>query len=403
MAEWRWGRGWSGEELQVLGGAVDPERRNFDARPDEMTLERGWNQVRSEAVVAREAPGAPRPGGAFVRARELVDALRFSDPRIVVPHFDEGAPLLGRVMLLELRAPFDLRFLCPVVVRAARTDPAAFGFSIATLEGHVEAGQEWFLLTKDPATGEVRFRIEARWRPGQFPTWWSYLGFQFAARPRQRAWHRLAYLRLRRLLAPQPESETEMSQLPALDLVARKRTRGHPLGIDLEQERVRRERLPLVAALSATCGARSMMPPALFARALSKAPRPPQRRGARWFARPGAARVLAALALGELVADLMPQTPSRRVLPSLFARAASGALVGFLAAAQGRRRAAGPTLLGAASALAGTFASSALRQRMIRRVGDPVAGLVEDAAVAAAAEGLIGLLGARARGRLEAV
>ncbi|MGC4117677.1 MAG: DUF1990 family protein [Myxococcales bacterium] len=397
MEQWRRGRGWSQEELGALRGAVDASRLNFEARPDEMTLERGWNQVRSEAVVAFEAPGAPQPGGPFVRARDLVDSLRFSDPRIVVPHFAQG-PLLGRVMLFELRAPFDLRFLCPVTVRGVREEPATFGFIIATLEGHVEEGQEWFLLTKDVATGEVRFRIEARWRPGQFPTWWSYLGFHAVAWRRQRAWHRLAHLRLRQLL--EPNAEAAKVSLPRVGALARRK--GATLGVFLEQERVRRERLPLVAGLSFLCGARSVLPLALFSRALSLAPRPPQRRLALWLSRPRTSRVLAALAVGELVGDLLPWTPSRRVPAAVLGRAASGGLVGVLAAAQGRRRALGPVLLGAAAAVAGTFATAALRERMIRWVGDPAAGLAEDTAIASAAAGAVGLLGARERGRLQA-
>jgi len=289
-------------------------------------------------------------------------------------------------------------------VRGARTEAAAFGFIIATLEGHLEAGQEWFLLAKDPATGEVRFRIQARWRPGQLPTWWSYLGFHLFAPRRQRAWHRLAHLRLRRMLAARSAEEEEEARVswPPLRQLERRTLRAD-LGIDLEQERVRRERLPLVAGLAAASGARSLLPLALLSRALGLAPRPPQRPLARRLVRPRASRALAALAVGELAADLMPFTPSRLSPLSLLGRATSGALVGLLAAAQGGRRALGPVLLGTASALAGSFASAALRGRLIRWVGDPVAGLAEDAAVAAAATGAIGLLGARERGRPVAV
>jgi hypothetical protein len=46
----------------------------------------------------------------------------------------------------------------------------------------------------------VWFRIQAAWRPGQFPNWYSRLGFPLVVRQYQRAWHRLAYLRMREFL-----------------------------------------------------------------------------------------------------------------------------------------------------------------------------------------------------------
>ena len=36
---------------------------------------------------------------------------------------------------------------------------------------------EWFLVRKDLQTGEVRFRIQASWRTGEFPNVISWLGF----------------------------------------------------------------------------------------------------------------------------------------------------------------------------------------------------------------------------------
>jgi hypothetical protein len=121
----------------------------------------------------------------------------------VVGHFDAESRLLGRRMLLELKAVKILRYVSGVVVGAVRFEEqdgsSTFGFRYDTLEGHIEIGSEWFLLTKDQMTGEIRFRIEAAWRPGQFPNWWSRLGFHLLGRRYQRRWHHEAHWRLFRM------------------------------------------------------------------------------------------------------------------------------------------------------------------------------------------------------------
>jgi uncharacterized protein (UPF0548 family) len=206
---WRFGRGWPEAELARRLAAA--------ARlPVTAGLAAGDARYQSQAVVAVERPGPPLAAGAFARARELVDGYAFSDPRIVTAHFDRQRPLAGRPMLLEIKV-LGLRYLCPVIVGEVcdRTgiDESVWGFRYDTLEGHLEAGSEWFLLTKDHRSGEVGFRIEATWRPGQFPNWWSRAGFRWLVVRYQRAWHRLAYLRLRARL--------ESSGLPPLPAGAR--------------------------------------------------------------------------------------------------------------------------------------------------------------------------------------
>lgn len=204
MAEWRLARGWKEGELEARLARVDRRRLNFVGADGELTPERGWNHVRSHAVVAREITGLPTRGGPFERARELVARFEFSDPRVVVGHFDPESPLQGRVLLLELKAA-RLHFLAPVRIGATLEESASnetrFGYCFETLDGHIERGREWFLLTKDHRTGAVRFKIEADWGPGQFPGWWARLGFALLGRRYQRAWHRLAHVRLRRLIA----------------------------------------------------------------------------------------------------------------------------------------------------------------------------------------------------------
>lgn len=191
---------------------------------DGLVPEDGWNLYGSQAEIGKEAPGAPVPDGSFARAVPAVAAYEFSDPRIVVGYFDPAVPLLDRPMLLEIKV-LGLRYLNPAVVAAVRSegnaDYTVFGFRYDTLEGHIEAGAEWFLLIKDHGTGIVRFRMEAAWRPGQFPNRWSRLGFRLLARRYQRAWHRLAYLRLRALvgaegLQPLPRSRRLVHEGPAI-------------------------------------------------------------------------------------------------------------------------------------------------------------------------------------------
>lgn len=199
MAEWRFGRGWTEPELAERLVEAGWLGRNFDATQSAMTRANGWSHYYSESVVARERSGPPDPAGPFERARVALTGYQFSDPAIVVGHFDGAAPLLGRRMLLEVKV-LGLHYLCAVVVAAVRDDRVegrtTFGYRYDTLEGHIESGSEWFLLTKDEATGEIRFRVDASWRPGDLPNAWSRGGFELLAPRYQERWHRRAHGRL---------------------------------------------------------------------------------------------------------------------------------------------------------------------------------------------------------------
>lgn len=199
MTEWRFLRGWSETELAERLAALEGLGRNFSGPVEELTPARGWRRREMQAIVAREAPGPPEVGGAFERAREGVENFRFSDPRIVVGYFDPAVPLARRRMLLELKA-VGLRYLCGAAVGAVRVEQTdertVFGFRYETLEGHIERGTEWFLLTKDHESGAIGFSISAVWQPGDFPNWWSRVGFAFLARHYQTEWFRRALDRL---------------------------------------------------------------------------------------------------------------------------------------------------------------------------------------------------------------
>lgn len=53
-------------------------------------------------------------------------------------------------------------------------DPHRFGFVYATTALHVEEGEERFLLTLDPDSGEVRYTLEAVSRPHSKLAWLGY-------------------------------------------------------------------------------------------------------------------------------------------------------------------------------------------------------------------------------------
>ena len=202
MALWRFGKGWREEAMQAYLAELRGRSVNFDVPVAEMTAERGWTVDGSDECLGAEPPGPPQPDGLFARARQAVAHYDFSDPRIVEGHFDPRVPLPGRDMLLEMKV-LGFRFLGGVRVHSVRDEAdgtgSRFGFRYDTLEGHIERGYEWFLLTKDHRTGEVRFQIEAHWRPGDFPNWWSALGFRLFGEHFRRAWRWRAPRRLREL------------------------------------------------------------------------------------------------------------------------------------------------------------------------------------------------------------
>lgn len=210
MAEWRIGRRWSGEELEARLAALDGLGRNFEPCP-EPSAPPAWRVHRSRGRVGTSPAGPPEPGDAFARGKEAIVRYQFSDPSIVEAHFDPLAPLLGRRMLLELK-PGPLHYLCGVLVTDVRDETteegSVFGFRYDTLEGHIEAGWEWFVLEKEHATGALTLHIEATWRTGELPNWWSRLGFRLLARRYQRRWHERAHRRMAAYVSGRPGSDS---------------------------------------------------------------------------------------------------------------------------------------------------------------------------------------------------
>ena len=91
-------------------------------------------------------------------------------------------------------------------------------------------------------------------------------------------------------------------------------------------------------------------------------------------------------AVGELIADQLPSTPSRTKPPGLIARVLFGGLCGAGIAAVGSRSAAGPqslvvgALVGVAGAVIGTYAGHEVRTRLVAalHVPDFIIATLED-------------------------
>jgi uncharacterized membrane protein len=90
--------------------------------------------------------------------------------------------------------------------------------------------------------------------------------------------------------------------------------------------------------------------------------------------------ILTILAIGELINDKLPKTPSRKTPPQLIARILSGGLVGATVGAASASLALG-LVAGAIGAVVGTYGGAAIRARLAAMFGkDLPAALLEDAA-----------------------
>ena len=90
--------------------------------------------------------------------------------------------------------------------------------------------------------------------------------------------------------------------------------------------------------------------------------------------------ILTLLAVLELVADKLPQTPNRTSLPGLSARILMGGLVGACVAAAGAQGAIAGALLGALGGVVGCFAGYRARTGVVRSLAtrDLYIALIED-------------------------
>lgn len=137
-------------------------------------------------------------------------------------------------------------------------------------------------------------------------------------------------------------------------------------------------------ALGALAGMRSLSAPALLSRSLSESGDGQLRdTPLHLLENKTVATVLGGLAASELLGDKIPNIPNRIDPPALIMRGASGALVGAALYLGQRKKVAEGAAIGAAAAIAATFASFYLRQSLGKATGiaDPVFGVFEDALV----------------------
>jgi uncharacterized membrane protein len=90
--------------------------------------------------------------------------------------------------------------------------------------------------------------------------------------------------------------------------------------------------------------------------------------------------IFSVLAIGELINDKLPKTPSRKAPPGFIARIVTGALSGGAVVAASQSPVGG-LLAGAIGAVAGTLGGYEFRSRLVRAIGGkdlPIA-LLEDA------------------------
>ena len=93
---------------------------------------------------------------------------------------------------------------------------------------------------------------------------------------------------------------------------------------------------------------------------------------------PWTRRFLVAAAVGELIADKLPNTPSRLELPGIVGRLMLGALAASLYAQTRRAPWAPAAGIGAASAIAAAKIGHDLRAQLAKQVPDPAVAVVED-------------------------
>ena len=90
--------------------------------------------------------------------------------------------------------------------------------------------------------------------------------------------------------------------------------------------------------------------------------------------------IFSLLALGELVADLLPQTPKRTDLAPLLARVVSGGFCGACLCASANKSLMIGAALGAAGGVIGAFAGYEIRRRLVLKLNirDYFVALSED-------------------------
>jgi uncharacterized membrane protein len=137
--------------------------------------------------------------------------------------------------------------------------------------------------------------------------------------------------------------------------------------------------LVLAFLIGVVAGLRAMTAPAAVSWAAHLGLLPLQGTPLAWLGYAFTPYIFTVLALGELINDKLPKTPSRTVPPQFIARVISGSLVGAAVGAAGQSLILG-LIAGAIGAVAGTLGGAALRSKLAGLFGkDLPAALLEDA------------------------
>jgi uncharacterized protein (UPF0548 family) len=149
--------------LRDLPANYDPAKLDLADPPA------GWRVDDRCQPLEPEPPGPPVDDGSWEIAGRLISGYEFADPSLVRAYYDRNAPLLGREMVLELRALNLVSVRVGVRVAEVYDEvrvlggraASVFGWAYRTLEGHVEQGQMDWMVFKWHDTGAVEFRVRA--------------------------------------------------------------------------------------------------------------------------------------------------------------------------------------------------------------------------------------------------
>lgn len=199
---WRIGRGWPDADLQTELASLAARPLSYPVDAVDAEHAPGWTVERFQMTLGQEPPGPPLADGFFSRVRDGIIGYHFAHPALTEGHFYRDAPLLGRDMLILIRAVF-IRLLVGLRVGAVRDEATdtetRFGIRMDTVAGHILHGSEWVRVVKDHHSGIISMELDVQWRPAQLPTWWMALGFRLFGRQIQERWRNLAARRLQRL------------------------------------------------------------------------------------------------------------------------------------------------------------------------------------------------------------
>jgi uncharacterized protein (UPF0548 family) len=175
----------------------------------------GWRVDDHVIALPSEPPGPPEDDGPWATAVEVLRDYGFADPSLIRAVYYPKTPMKDRDMLLEGRF-LGLSFMLGVRVVATVDEttelegrPArVWGWSYATLQGHLEMGRLDYAVVKLCDTGEVQFRLHAVSRPARIPNPVVRVGFRIFGRRLQKRFARTAGERMARIVGERLAART---------------------------------------------------------------------------------------------------------------------------------------------------------------------------------------------------